>query len=66
MKDRLQRRIAGAVVAVVLLFALAQTATVCQAGTFLHYLEASRNAQGISGDITLWERLVYSFILSTR
>jgi len=35
-----------------------------QATQFLHYLEASKDAQGVSGKITLWERVLYSFILS--
>jgi hypothetical protein len=43
----------------------AQNGLTARASLFLYYLEASRNADGIVGKITLWERVVYSFILST-
>ena len=42
-----------------------QTSVLSRASLFLYYLETSRNAEGIAGKITLWERVVYSFILST-
>jgi hypothetical protein len=41
------------------------TGVMARASLFVHYLEVSRNAEGIAGKITLWERVVYSFILST-
>jgi hypothetical protein len=43
----------------------AQTGVASRASLFVHYLEASRHADGIAGKITTWERVVYSFILST-
>jgi hypothetical protein len=42
-----------------------QTGLASRASLFLYYLEASRNADGVAGKITLWERVVYSFILSS-
>ena len=42
-----------------------QTPLMSRASLFLYYLEASRHADGVAGKITLWERVVYSFILST-
>jgi len=41
------------------------TGLATRASLFIHYLEASRNAEGIAGKITLWERVVFSFILSS-
>ena len=41
------------------------TGLASRASLFIYYLEASRNAEGIAGKITLWERVVYSFILSS-
>jgi len=34
------------------------------ASRFVHYFKASGHAQGPSGTITLWERIVYSLILA--
>ena len=42
------------------------TPLISRASLFLYYLEASRHADGVAGKITLWERLVYSFILSSN
>ncbi len=33
-----------------------------RATLFVHYLETSRGAQDTQGPLTLWERIVYSYI----
>jgi hypothetical protein len=43
---------------------LSQPPLVNRASRFLYYLETSRHADGVSGQITLWERVIYSFILA--
>lgn len=35
-----------------------------RASKFVHYLEASRDARDTQGKLTLWERVVYSYILA--
>lgn len=35
-----------------------------RASRFVHYLEASRGAHDTQGPLTLWERIVYSYILA--
>lgn len=48
----------------VLVVLLAQPGLPARAWRFLCLLEASRYADGVSGQITLWERVIYSFILA--
>jgi hypothetical protein len=47
------------------LLVASQSGLAGRASLFLYYLEASRNAEGVAGQITFWERVVYSFILSS-
>jgi hypothetical protein len=35
-----------------------------RASRFVHYLEASRGAHDTQGPLTLWERVVYSYIMA--
>lgn len=56
--------LAGLAVAAVMTMVLSQPLLVSRAGRFLYFLETSRHADGVSGQITLWERVIYSFILA--
>lgn len=56
--------LAGLTVTAVTTMVLSQPPLVDRASRFLYYLETSRNADGVSGQITLWERVIYSFILA--
>jgi hypothetical protein len=62
---QLTARLAVAVTGVWGVMIAAHTGLVGRASLFINYLEVSRHAEGIAGKITLWERVVYSFILST-
>lgn len=56
--------LAALTVTAVMTMVLSQPPLVNRASRFLYYLETSRHADGVSGQITLWERVIYSFILA--
>lgn len=56
--------LAGATVTAVMTMMLSQAPLADRASRFLYFLETSRHADGVSGQITLWERVIYSFILA--